>query len=213
MAEDRRGFLAIVAAVIGAIIVKAGDELVRVLDELRFLLVGTDDAVEAVGDQQTNSDSSEEPERLPEDSEVFDDYEGVDSSQQQTQEPDNTEDIGDIGVNVPVLSVDERISLEPEEYYYWEFSAESTVEFTGSFTVISGPLVELYVMDQWEFVNYETDSSYEYEATAPLAGSNSVEASLSSGEYVAVVENPCTFCEFEDSGSKTSQVNVEITAE
>jgi hypothetical protein len=215
MAEDRRGFLVIVAAVIGGVVVKAGDELVRVLDDFWFLLVGADDAAEAARDQQTDPDSSEDPsEMVPEgNDELIEDLESEESSQQQTQEPDSTEDIEDIEVNVPVLSVDERISLEPEEYYYWEFSAESTVRFTGSFTVTSGPSVELYVMDQWEFVNYETGSSYEYEGTAPLAESNSVDVTLQSGEYVAVVENPCTFCGLEGSGPETSQVRVEMTAE
>jgi len=144
---------------------KLGDELIRVVDELHFLLPGVDNAVR----------------------------EGIDSS---------------------AFSVDRTEVVEGGTYVYWDFTSDSASTFEASYTVQSGSAVEILLMTQSEFQNYEQPgSSHEEVASTSLAQSDSLRTEISSGDYTAVVNNDCILCDFSKSPPSDARVDVEISVE
>jgi hypothetical protein len=183
LAKERRGFLYIIGAILGVSLLEKGYEEYQSSQEDNQR-GRNDDTADFSDLNDTSSDTA--------DSSGFDDIDGME-----------------------ILSVDKVVNLEAYNYRYWEFESDSRKDFEGEFTVKSGPGVELLLMEKREFRRYESDQTYSYEqqSTEVAQQSYETEGVVPAGEYVIVLNNPCTFCDVEGSGPNSARVDVSITVE
>lgn len=197
MAEDRRGFLYIFAVAIGAGLLRFGDSILRAIDDLWYL--AADNVAREIADEGDGQEQQPEPD--------------IDGELEDIGDADSTDSNGIDGLeDLPVLEVDKSITLNGYEYSYWEFDADSAITFEGGFTVQSGRAVEMLVMTPIQFESFENGNSYRTETVSTDIEQQSYDATgtIPAGEYVVVLNNPCTLCGATDSNS--AFVDVEITA-
>lgn len=86
--------------------------------------------------------------------------------------------------------IDNRAEINEDGYKYWSFSLEDSATIEYEFTVRSGPEMEVFVLEDSEFREYEAGNRFRGHSSSGTGGSNSV--TLNAGDYKLVVDNTNT---------------------
>lgn len=83
--------------------------------------------------------------------------------------------------------VDNRAEINEDEYKYWSFSLDESATVEYEFTVRNGPDMDVFVLKESEFREFEAGNRFRGHASSGTGGSNSV--NLNAGDYKFVVDN------------------------
>lgn len=127
------------------------------------------------GDDDTTTDSGDDSSRTVDD--VFGD--------------DPSSDAGDDPVDLPSTRqeiTDARRSISEDRYIHWDFELNSKSTVSYSFTVVSGPDIDVFLVGRDELANFENSESFRaYSSASGSSGSD--EVPLASGSYTLVLDN------------------------
>lgn len=83
--------------------------------------------------------------------------------------------------------IDNRAKINEDEYKYWSFSLDENATVEYEFTVRNGPEMEIFVLKESEFQEFEDGNRFRGHSSSGTGGSNSV--TLDAGDYEFVVDN------------------------
>lgn len=87
--------------------------------------------------------------------------------------------------------VDNTIELGEDDYKYWTFELGSKTTLSYEFLVRNGPKIDMILLTDSEFNQYQAGNRFEHIAKGSSMASveGSVEAKLSKGDYAFVADN------------------------
>lgn len=83
--------------------------------------------------------------------------------------------------------IDNRAEINEDEYKYWSFSLDESATVEYEFTVRNGPEMDVFILEDSEFREFENENRFRGHASSGTGGSNSV--TLNAGDYKFVVDN------------------------
>lgn len=129
-----------------------------------------------------------------------------------TSEPD----IGDSDGSTDPIStreevMDTRTTISEDGYHYWGYELNRQAELSFSYTVRSGPEIDVFVVSESELSEYEDNNRFRsYLSSDGISGSES--GVLSSGRYYIIVDNTNAGSVSPPTNLNDDEVDVEIEA-
>jgi len=100
------------------------------------------------------------------------------------------------------ILIDKQIQVQEDQYYYAELDFKKTTKLTVSYEMVSGPHIDVYVLDAYNLNRYEDNMKFSYYNDLSTFGLDKAErsATLNKGEYRLLIDNS-------DSGAVSPPMN------
>jgi len=86
--------------------------------------------------------------------------------------------------------LDDTVTVLEDEWTYWEFDVEESLELSYEFLVRDGPPVDLIILTQDEFTSFENEERFRYFDGSSLDSTGSSESlRLDPADMVIVIDN------------------------